>query len=203
VIAADIASFPLSPHGPQGPVREAAGLGESCAVRRIARCKDNRMRRNCVAVIQRICVITAKVTLTNDIVTECRKVLGSLIVRRALFLEDCGVIIPTHGSTVDAMTSFSAPYTSTTTTSSLPPQCPSTRSLVSSSSIPRGSLVEDLLIQYRAHWSYQEQGGRNLQTEKSEFYSDIQCKGGHARDSRTLQLASAASTLLASIFSVL
>jgi hypothetical protein len=176
VIAADIASFPLSPHGPQGPEREAAGLGESCAVRRIARCKDNRMRRNCVAVIQRIFVITAKVTLTNDIVTDCRNVLGSLIVRCALYLEDCGVIIPTHGSTVDAMTSFSAPYTSTTSTSSLAPQCPSTRSLVSSSSmrslvssssIPRGSLVEDLLIQYRAHWSYQELGGRNLQTEKS------------------------------------
>jgi hypothetical protein len=152
-IAADIASFPPSPPGLQGNEREAAGLGEGGAEKVRARRRDNPMRRHCVAVIQRVCVITAKVTLTNVMVTDFRKVLESLLGRCVLFLTEGGVIIPTHSSTGAAVPSITAPCTSSTPTFSLPLQYPSTASVVSSSyssSPPRGVVVDELLVHYRA-----------------------------------------------------
>jgi hypothetical protein len=149
-IAADIASFPPSPPGLQGHDREVAGLGEGGAEKVRARRRDNPMRRHCVAVIQRVCVITAKVTLTNVMVTNFGKVLESLLGRCVLFLTEGGVIIPTHSSAGAAVPSITTPCTSTTPAISLPLQYPSTTSVVSSSSSPRGIVVDELLVHYRA-----------------------------------------------------
>lgn len=142
-IAADIASFPPTPHGPQVHEREAAG-GEGGTEKGRVRKRDNPIRRHCVAVIQRVCVITAKVTLKNVMVTDFGRVLESLLGRCVLFLAECSVIIPP---------SLPVPYTPNTSRPSFPPQYPNTTSLVStstSSSSHRGSVVEELLIQYRA-----------------------------------------------------
>jgi hypothetical protein len=127
-----------------------AGLGEGGAEKVRARRRDNPMRRHCVAVIQRVCVITAKVTLTNVMVTNFGKVLESLLGRCVLFLTEGGVIIPTHSSAGAAVPSTTTPCTSTTPAISLPLQYPSTTSVVSSSSSPRGIVVDELLVHYRA-----------------------------------------------------
>ena len=153
-IASDIASFPPTPHGVQNLEREAAGLGEGGTEKGRSRRRDNPMRRNCVAVIQRVCVITAKVTLKNAIVTDFGRVLESLLGRCALFLAECDVITPAQSSTGVATSSLPAPHTTSTATSTLPPQYHNATSLVSSSSssssTSRGGVVEEVLIQYRA-----------------------------------------------------
>lgn len=107
-VASGIASF--TPRGPaestQGGVigstgtgmtegaTEVTGLVNSTAEhvlleeakRKESRKDGDKMRRQCVAVVQRVCVIAAGVTLKGDPVRDVRKVLQSLLRRCLAFL---------------------------------------------------------------------------------------------------------------------
>jgi hypothetical protein len=63
---------------------EHASLEE--AKRKESRKYGDKMRRQCVAVVQRVCVIAAGVTLKGDPVRDVRKVLQSLLRRCSAFL---------------------------------------------------------------------------------------------------------------------
>jgi hypothetical protein len=118
-VASGIASF--TPRGPAestlgGPIgstgtdvtegtAEATGMVNSTAeqvpleeAKRKESMKDgDKMRRQCVAVVQRVCVIAAGVTLKGDPVRDVRKVLLSLLRRSTAFLNSpCPFPLPLH-----------------------------------------------------------------------------------------------------------